>query len=84
LAVRGLIIEAQVDPADIYQVYPRQKTTVRLSAFNMRTTPEMNGIVFQTSADRIIASSPEFDIATRYASWELYADRQPFCSKLYP
>jgi len=49
-----LIIEAQVDPADIDQVYPGQKTTVRLSAFNMRTTPEMNGIVFQTSADRII------------------------------
>jgi len=49
-----LIIEAQVDPADIDQVYPGQKTTVRLSAFNMRTTPEMNGLVFQTSADRII------------------------------
>ena len=49
-----LIIEAQVDPADIDQVYPGQKTTVRLSAFNMRTTPEMNGLVIQSSADRII------------------------------
>ncbi len=49
-----LIIEAQVDPADIDQVYPGQKTTVRLSAFNMRTTPEMNGLVIQASADRII------------------------------
>ena len=49
-----LIIEAQVDPADIDQIYPGQKTTVRLSAFNMRTTPEMNGLVIQSSADRII------------------------------
>ena len=49
-----LIIEAQVDPADIDQIYPGQKTTVRLSAFNMRTTPEMNGLVLQSSADRII------------------------------
>ncbi len=49
-----LIIEAQIDPADIDQIYPGQKTTVRLSAFNMRTTPEMNGLVMQSSADRII------------------------------
>lgn len=49
-----LIIEAQVDPADIDQVYIGQKTTVRLSAFNMRRTPEMNAIVLQSSADRII------------------------------
>ncbi len=49
-----LIIEAQVDPADIDQIYPGQKTTVRLSAFNMRTTPEMNGLVIRSSADRII------------------------------
>ena len=49
-----LIIEAQIDPADIDQIYPGQKTTVRLSAFNMRTTPEMNGLVIQSSADRII------------------------------
>jgi len=49
-----LIIEAQVEPADIDQIYPGQKTTVRLSAFNMRTTPEMNGLVIQSSADRII------------------------------
>ncbi len=49
-----LIIEAQVDPADIDQIYAGQKTTVRLSAFNMRTTPEMNGLVIQSSPDRII------------------------------
>jgi len=49
-----LIIEAQVDPVNIDQVYPGQKTTVRLSAFNMRTTPEMNGLVIQSSPDRII------------------------------
>ncbi|MDB2439863.1 HlyD family type I secretion periplasmic adaptor subunit, partial [Hellea sp.] len=49
-----LIIEAQVEPADIDQIYPGQKTTVRLSAFNMRTTPEMNGLVIQSSADRLI------------------------------
>ena len=49
-----LIIEAQIDPADIDQIYPGQKTTVRLSAFNMRTKTEMNGLVIQSSADRII------------------------------
>jgi len=49
-----LIIEAQVEPADIDQIYAGQKTTVRLSAFNMRTTPEMNGLVIQSSPDRII------------------------------
>lgn len=49
-----LIIEAQVEPADIDQIYVGQKTTVRLSAFNVRSTPEMNGLVLQASADRII------------------------------
>ncbi len=49
-----LIIDAQVQPADIDQIYPGQPTTVRLAAFNMRTTPELNGFVIKASPDRII------------------------------
>lgn len=49
-----LIIEAQVQPVDIDQVYPGQPTRVMLSAFNARRTPEMNGSVFQIAPDRII------------------------------
>ncbi len=49
-----LIIDAQVQPADIDQIYPGQPTTIRLSAFNMRTTPELNGLVIKASPDRII------------------------------
>ena len=49
-----LIIDSQVQPQDIDQVFPGQTTTVRFSAFNQRTTPEVNGDVLNMSADRLI------------------------------
>ena len=49
-----LIIETQVDPADIDEVYPGQLTNVRLSAFNARSTPELEGEVLATAPDRLV------------------------------
>lgn len=48
------LIESQVDPASIDQIYVGQLTTVRLSAFNQRTTPELNGSVVNISANTIV------------------------------
>lgn len=47
----NLSVEAKVNPQDIDQVRPGQKTLLRLSAFNQRTTPELNGVVTRISAD---------------------------------
>lgn len=49
-----LIIEAQVMPGDIDMIYPGQVARLRLSAFNARTTPEIGGIVLQSSPDSLI------------------------------
>ena len=49
-----LIIEAQVQPQDIDQIYGGQPTTVTLSAFNMRSTPQLNGQVTSIAPDRLI------------------------------
>lgn len=46
-----LTVEARVNPQDIDQVKVGQKTLLRLSAFNQRTTPELNGTVSRVSAD---------------------------------
>lgn len=51
---RKLIIESQVEPASIDQIYVGQATTVRLSAFNQRTTPELNGKVIGMSANTLV------------------------------
>lgn len=48
------IIETQVEPISIDQIYLGQPTTVRLSAFNQRTTPELNGKVIGISASTLI------------------------------
>jgi len=49
-----LIIEARVQVADIDRVQIGQETSVRLSAFNTRTVPTMDGTVIGVSADRVI------------------------------
>jgi len=49
-----LIVESQVEPMYVDQIYPGQETTVRLSAFNQRTTPELNGVVKSISANTIV------------------------------
>ena len=48
-----LIVESQIEPMYVDQIYAGQKTTVRLSAFNQRTTPELNGVVKSISANTL-------------------------------
>jgi HlyD family secretion protein len=46
-----LSVEAKVNPQDIDKLQIGQKTLLRLSAFNQRTTPELNGFVSRVSGD---------------------------------
>jgi HlyD family secretion protein len=46
-----LQVEAKVQPQDIDKLQIGQKTLLRLSAFNQRTTPELNGVVSRVSPD---------------------------------
>ncbi|HXQ08233.1 MAG TPA: HlyD family type I secretion periplasmic adaptor subunit, partial [Bradyrhizobium sp.] len=45
----ALSVEAKVNPQDIDKLQIGQKTLLRLSAFNQRTTPELNGVVTRVS-----------------------------------
>jgi HlyD family secretion protein len=47
----ALIIEAKVQPSDVDQIHLGQSAVVRFSAFNRRTTPELNGEVIEIGAD---------------------------------
>ncbi len=47
----NLSVEARVNPQDIDQLQVGQRTLLRFSAFNQRTTPELNGVVSTVSAD---------------------------------
>ncbi|SNS54787.1 HlyD family secretion protein [Tardiphaga sp. OK246] len=47
----NLSVEARVNPQDIDKLQIGQKTLLRLSAFNQRTTPELNGAVSRVSPD---------------------------------
>lgn len=47
----ALTLELQLSPCDIDQVHPGQLATVRLSAFNQRTTPELLGHVSLVAPD---------------------------------
>jgi HlyD family secretion protein len=46
-----LTIEARLAPADIDHVAVGSKSTLRFSAFNQRTTPEVSGVVVLVSPD---------------------------------
>jgi len=46
-----LIIEARLDPIDIDNVRSGQESQVRLTSFNQRTTPTLDGVVINISAD---------------------------------
>jgi HlyD family secretion protein len=46
-----LQVEAKVNPQDIDKLQIGQDTLLRLSAFNQRTTPELNGVVTRVSPD---------------------------------
>ena len=61
-----LLAEVKVDPKDIDQIQLGQPVVLRFSAFNMRTTPELNGISgahrarippLTSAAGRVIISS---------------------------
>jgi HlyD family secretion protein len=47
----NLQVEAKLNPQDIDQVKIGQSAVLRFSAFNIRTTPEINGAVTRVSAD---------------------------------
>jgi HlyD family secretion protein len=47
----ALVVDARVPPNDIDQVHMGQRAVLRLSAFNQRTTPELNGEVVRIGAD---------------------------------
>lgn len=46
-----LALEVQITPQDIDQIRMGQKAVLRMSAFNQRTTPELNGEVSRIAAD---------------------------------
>jgi HlyD family type I secretion membrane fusion protein len=48
-----LVVEARLDPKDIHDVRPGLPAQVRLTAFNQRTTPTLDGTVEWVSADRV-------------------------------
>jgi len=47
-----LTVEARVSPTDIDQISGGQGAMLRFSAFNARTTPELNGRLVQVSSER--------------------------------
>jgi len=47
----NLQVEAKISPRDIDQVQVGQSAMLRFSAFNLRTTPEINGSVTRIAAD---------------------------------
>lgn len=55
-----LLIEAQVNPNDIDQVFPGLEADVRFTAFNTSTTPTVLGTVLTVSADRVL--DPNSDV----------------------
>jgi HlyD family secretion protein len=46
-----LQVEAKVNPRDIDQIQVGQAALLRFSAFNLRTTPEINGTITRIAAD---------------------------------
>jgi HlyD family secretion protein len=48
----ALSIQAKVSPSDIDELRPGQTALLRFSAFNMRTTPELNGAISWVAADQ--------------------------------
>ncbi|MEM7070065.1 MAG: HlyD family type I secretion periplasmic adaptor subunit [Pseudomonadota bacterium] len=50
----GFEIEANVEPQFVDEIHPGQSATLRFSAFNQRTTPELKGYVKGVSADVVV------------------------------
>ena len=53
-----LSVQAKVSPNDIDELSPDQPVLLRFSAFNMRTTPELNGTISWISADQTRTNVP--------------------------
>jgi HlyD family secretion protein len=53
----ALTVEARIAPQEIDRVHVGQRAVLRFSAFNQRTTPELNGAVSVVSAD--ISTDPK-------------------------
>ena len=47
----NLQVEAKISPRDIDQIQVGQSAMLRFSAFNLRTTPEINGTITRIAAD---------------------------------
>jgi len=56
-----LIIEVHINPQDIDQVRVGQPVRTRFSAFNQRTTPELEGTLFRVSGD--LTREPQSGVA---------------------
>jgi hypothetical protein len=48
-----LVVEARMEPQNIDQVYPGQPARLRFSAFNQRTTPEVDSTVVRVAPDAL-------------------------------
>nr|WP_258581997.1 HlyD family type I secretion periplasmic adaptor subunit [Mesorhizobium sp. AR02] len=67
----GLIVDARLRPKDVDQVRVGQPAKLRLSALNMRLTPEVSATVAQISADRLIDEAthePYFRVKLKIAA----------------
>ena len=47
----SLAVEAKIAPSDIDKLWVGQSASLRFSAFNTRTTPQIDGVVERTSPD---------------------------------
>ncbi len=52
-----LVVETKIQPSDVDQMHVGQQATLRFSAFNQRTTPEVSGQVKTVAAD--LVSNPQ-------------------------
>jgi HlyD family secretion protein len=48
-----LVVDASIEPNNINQVYPGQPARLRFSAFNQRTTPEIDGVLNRVAPDAL-------------------------------
>jgi HlyD family secretion protein len=49
----SLVVDASIEPTNINQVYPGQAARLRFSAFNQRTTPEIDGLLERVAPDAL-------------------------------
>ncbi len=74
----ALVAKLQVMLADIDKISIGQTATLRFSAFNMNTTPEVKGTVEKISADALtneMTGMPYYEVIVRYPDDALPSDR---------